>query len=143
MNPEVSELSTENQVKTVDGYVVPSLVTRRASTTVELAPGESFMIAGLMRDDIRTTIDQLPGADSVPVLGALFRSTAYNRNETELVISVTPYLVDPVRGTDVKLPTDDFRPASFMESIFYGAIASTHGEKDPSAEGPVGFMTDN
>ena len=59
------------------------------------------------------------------------------------MISVTPYLVDPVRGTDVKLPTDDFRPASFMESIFYGAIASTHGEKDPSAEGPVGFMTDN
>ena len=111
--------------------------------TIELAPGESFMLAGLMRDDISTTIDQLPGAGDIPVLGALFRSTAYKRNETELVISVTPYLVDPVKGADIKLPTDDLRPASFMESIFFGALGSTHGDKDPSLEGPTGFMTDN
>lgn len=143
VNPEVSQLSNDNSIKTSDGYTAPSLITRRASTTVELAPGESFMIAGLMRDDISSSIDQLPGAGNIPVLGALFRSTAFNRNETELVISVTPYLVDPVKGTDIKLPTDDFRPASFMESIFFGALGSTRGDKDPSAEGPTGFMTDN
>ncbi len=143
VNPEVSQLSNDNSIKTSDGYTAPSLITRRASTTVELAPGESFMIAGLMRDDISSSIDQLPGAGNIPVLGALFRSTAFNRNETELVISVTPYLVDPVKGTDIKLPTDDFRPASFMESIFFGALGSARGDKDPSAEGPTGFMTDN
>lgn len=143
VNPEVSEISNDNSIRTSDGYTAPSFITRRASTTVELAPGESFMIAGLMRDDINTSIDQLPGAGNIPVLGALFRSTAFNRRETELVITVTPYLVDPIKGSDMKLPTDDFRPASFMESIFFGAIGSTHGEKDPTAEGPTGFMTDN
>ena len=143
VNPEVSETSQQNQITTSDGFIAPSIITRRASTTVELAPGETFMLAGLMRDDISTSISQLPGAGDIPVLGALFRSTAYSRNETELVISVTPYLVDPVKGTDIKLPTDDYRPASFMESIFFGALGSNKGEKDPSLEGPAGFMTDN
>jgi pilus assembly protein CpaC len=143
VNPEVSEVSSQNSLTTSGGYTAPSIITRRASTTVELAPGESFMIAGLMRDDVSTSIDQLPGAGDIPVLGALFRSTAFKRNESELVISVTPYLVDPVKGTDIKLPTDDYRPASFMESIFFGAMSSTRNEQDPSAEGPVGFMTDN
>lgn len=143
VNPEVSELSNENAISTSSGISAKSIITRRASTTVELAPGESFMIAGLMSDNMNTSIDQLPGAGEIPVLGALFRSTAFKRNETELVISVTPYLVDPVKGTDIKLPTDDYRPASFMESVFFGALGSTRGEKDPSAEGPTGFMTDN
>ncbi len=143
VNPEVSQTSTQNSITTSDGFVAPSLITRRASTTVELAPGESFMIAGLMRDDINSTIDQIPGAGDIPVLGALFRSTAYNRNETELVISVTPYLVDPAKGSDIKLPTDDFHPASFMDSIFFGALTASHGDKNPSLEGPTGFMTDN
>jgi pilus assembly protein CpaC len=143
VNPEVSELSNENAVTTSTGVTAKSIITRRASTTVELAPGESFMIAGLMSDTINTSIDQLPGAGDIPVLGALFRSTAFKRNETELVIAVTPYLVDPVKGSDIKLPTDDYRPASFMESIFFGALGTTRGEKDPSLEGPTGFMTDN
>lgn len=143
VNPEFSQISNENSIRTSDGFTAPSFVTRRASTTVELAPGESFMIAGLLRDDINTTINQIPGAGDIPVLGALFRSTAFQHNETELVIAVTPYLVDPARGTDIKLPSDDFRPASFMESIFFGAMSGTRGEKDPSLEGPSGFMTDN
>ena len=143
VNPEFSQISNENSIRTSDGFTAPSFVTRRASTTVELAPGESFMIAGLIRDDINTTINQIPGAGDIPVLGALFRSTAFQHNETELVITVTPYLVDPAKGTDIKLPTDDFRPASFMESIFFGAISGNRGDKDPSLEGPSGFMTDN
>ncbi|MFM9890935.1 MAG: type II and III secretion system protein family protein [Rickettsiales bacterium] len=143
VNPEVSEPSNDSAIRTTDGFVAPSFVTRRASTTVELAPGESFMIAGLLSDRINSQIDQLPGAGNIPVLGALFRSTAYQHSETELVISVTPYLVDPIKDGDLKLPTDDFRPASFMESIFFGALASNRGNKDASAEGPSGFMTDN
>ncbi len=142
VQPEVSDISTENSINTA-GFNIPSFVTRRASTTVELAPGESFMIAGLLRDDMTSKISQLPGADEVPVLGALFRSTAYTRRETELVIAVTPYVVDPLKDGDIKLPTDDFRPATFFESIFFGALASSKGGKEPSLEGPAGFMTDN
>ncbi len=140
--PEVSDTSNEHSFTTSDGFVVPSIVTRRASTTVELAPGESFMIAGLLRDSSTSTINQIPGAGDIPILGALFRSVAYQRKETELVIAVTPYLVDPVKDSDIKLPTDDYHPASFLESIFFGAVSSNHGLKDPSLEGPTGFMTD-
>ena len=142
VQPEVSEISNQNQA-IISGFVAPSIITRRASTTVELAPGESFMLAGLLRDDVTATIDQLPGAGEIPILGALFRSTAYKRQETELVISVTPYLVDPIKDSDIKMPTDDFRPATFFEQVFFGAVASNKGAKDPSPEGPTGFMTDN
>ncbi len=142
VQPEVSEISNENTIQTDDGFTAPSIITRRASTTVELAPGESFMIAGLIRDGMSTQINELPGVGEIPVLSALFRSTQFQRNETELVIAVTPYLVDPVRGSDIKMPTDDFRPASFTESIFFGALGSSRVGKDPSLEGPSGFMTD-
>jgi pilus assembly protein CpaC len=144
VNPEVSEISNENSIRTASGFNAPSIITRRASTTVELAPGESFMIAGLMRDDISSTIDQLPGAGNIPVLGALFRSTAFRRNETELVIAVTPYLVDPLKSGDIKMPTDDFRPATFMESVFMGRISGNQSTSQRlRPEGPAGFMTDN
>lgn len=141
VQPEVSEISFEQTIDTGDGFQAPSIITRRASTTVELAPGESFMIAGLIRDNMSTNINELPGVGEIPVLSALFRSTSYQRNESELVIAVTPYIVDPIKGSDVKLPTDDFRPASFMESIFFGALSGTRGDQ-PSVEGPSGFMTD-
>ena len=140
--PEVSEVSRENQA-TINGFIAPSIITRRASTTVELAPGEAFMIAGLLTDNVSTTIDQLPGAGEIPVLGALFRSTAYQRKETELVIAVTPYIVDPVKDSDIKMPTDDFRPAAFFESVFYGAVSAGKTERKTSLEGTTGFMTDN
>lgn len=146
VQPEVSEISEADNV-VVNNFVVPSITTRRAKTTVELAPGESFMIAGLIRDQMNSTIKQIPGIAEIPVLSALFRSTAYQRNETELVIAVTPYVVDPLKSSDVRLPTDDFRPASTMESFFYGALGSLQGDvrrlsQTPSLEGPVGFMVD-
>lgn len=144
VNPEVSEPSNDRAFETEDGLIAPSLITRRASTTVELAPGESFMIAGLIRDNITSQISQLPGASEIPILGALARSTSFQRNESELVIAVTPYLVDPLKSGDVKLPTDNFRPASTMESMFYGALGKVFGSRSqtPSMEGPVGFITD-
>ena len=146
VQPEVSELDNSIAVN-VGGFNVPGITTRRAKTTVELAPGESFMIAGLIKDEARTTIDNLPGAKELPVLGALFRSTDFRRNETELVIAVTPYLVDPVRGSDIKMPTDGFAHASDMDMIFYGALGTLgngalHRSNTPMLEGPVGFMVD-
>lgn len=145
VQPEVSEISTANSV-VMNGFTIPSITTRRAKTTVELAPGESFMIAGLIKDNTKASIDQLPGLKELPVLGALFRSTEFQRNETELVISVTPYMVDPLKNSDVKLPTDDFRPASQMEMFFYGALGAIttdeHSAYIPQLEGPTGFMVD-
>ena len=144
--PEVSELSDEDSVQ-VSGVTIPALTTRRAKTTVELAPGESFMIAGLLRDEMSSILRQLPGINEIPILGALFRSSDYQRNESELVIAVTPYLVDPMKSSDVRLPTDGLRPPSTMEMMFYGALSSiAHGERrisqTPMLEGPIGFMLD-
>ena len=146
VSPEVSEIDT-SQSTTANGITIPGLSTRRAKTTVELAPGESFMIAGLISDRMNANIGQVPGAAEIPILGALLRSTAYQRKETELVIAVTPYIVDPLASEDVRFPTDDFRPASVMEQFFYGALGSMSGNvyrasQTPSLEGPVGFMVD-
>ena len=89
--PEVSQLDPRNSLR-ISGFDVPSLTVRRASTTVELRDGESFAIAGLLQQDYTNTIRQLPGVGDIPVLGALFRSTRWRRQETELVIIVTPRL---------------------------------------------------
>ncbi len=143
VQPEISEVSNERAIN-IGGFSAPSFNTRRASTTVELAPGESFMIAGLIKDTLVSQIDQLPGAAEVPILSALFRSTSFQRNETEMVIAVTPYIVDPLKSGEVKLPTDNFRPASFTESIFLGGLSAQPqwGGDGPTLEGPSGFMTD-
>lgn len=146
VEPEVSEISTEGAI-VINDIQIPAIATRRAKTTVELAPGESFMIGGLILDEMRSTIEQLPGISEVPVLSALFRSTAYQREETELVLAITPYLVDPMLSGDVKLPTDELKPASVMESFFYGALGSLSDDAErisqtPSLEGPIGFMVD-
>ncbi len=144
--PEVSEISRENAI-VLNNIEIPALNTRRARTTVEMAPGESFMVAGLIQDRMQSQIEQLPGVGEIPILSALFRSTSYQREETELVLAVTPYIVDPLASSDVKLPTDEFQPASVMESFFYGAMGALTNDSErisqtPSLEGPVGFMVD-
>lgn len=108
VRPEVSELSTEGAI-TMDGFQIPALTIRRAETTVELGSGESFMIAGLMNNRSIGAIDKVPGLGDVPILGTLFKSDSFRRGETELVIVVTPYLVNPVSANDIKLPTDAFQ----------------------------------
>lgn len=105
VEPEVSSIDPTASV-TVNGLVVPGLQTRRASTTVELRDGESFAIAGLLRRDFQTTVRQLPILGSLPIIGALFRSSGFQKGETELLIIVTPRLVAPIRPEQVRLPTD-------------------------------------
>ena len=105
IEPEVSSIDPTASV-TVDGLVVPGLQTRRASTTVELRDGESFAIAGLLRRDIQTTVNQVPILGSLPIIGSLFRSSGFQKGETELLIVVTPRLVAPLRPEQVRLPTD-------------------------------------
>jgi pilus assembly protein CpaC len=103
--PEVSATSNENAV-VVGSFVVPSLTTRRAETTVELASGQSFAIAGLIQDRSQIDGDKVPGLGDIPVLGELFHSDKFSRKETELVIVVTPYIVQPVGSQRMAVPTD-------------------------------------
>jgi len=116
VRPEVSELSSEGSVS-INGISIPALTVRRAETTVELGSGQSFMIAGLLKNSSQNTISKMPGAGDLPVLGSLFRSTAYQKGETELVIVVTPYLVNPVDANKITLPTDGFKSADAVQQL--------------------------
>jgi pilus assembly protein CpaC len=119
VRPEVSELSQEGAIQ-INGFTIPSLTTRRAETTVELGSGQSFMIGGLLRNSSGNTINKAPILGSLPIIGALFRSNAFKRNETELVIVVTPYLVRPVNASQIALPTDGYRSANTAEQVLLG-----------------------
>ena len=113
VTPEVSELDRQNGI-VLDNIIIPALRTRRATTTVELKHGQSFAIAGLLQKEFINDLDQMPGVASIPILGALTRSARYKRQETELAIIVTPYIVAPVEDDSLALPTDYFiRPHEF------------------------------
>jgi pilus assembly protein CpaC len=118
VRPEVSEISSAGSV-TLNGFVVPALTTRRAETTVELGSGQSFMLAGLLQNRNNNSIQKAPFLGDLPILGALFRSTSYQRNETELVIIVTPYLVRPVSG-QLADPTQGYRAPNDAQMILGG-----------------------
>jgi pilus assembly protein CpaC len=133
VRPEVSELSNEGSVKTGD-FTVPALTTRRAETTVELGSGQSFMIAGLLRNSSSNDIEKAPFLGDLPILGALFRSTRFRRAETELVIVVTPYLVRPV-SNQLALPTDGLRMPSDPVRVIEGQTYSSQGR--PAAPAPA------
>lgn len=117
--PEVSALDEQAGVE-FDGLRIPGLVTRRALTTVELRDGQSFAIAGLLQSEFKDNIKQFPGLGDVPILGALLRSTDYQRSETELVIIVTPHLVRPVSSDALNLPTDLMDHPSEVEMFMLG-----------------------
>lgn len=119
IEPEVSSIDPTASIS-INGLVVPGLQTRRASTTVELRDGESFAIAGLIRRDFQTTVRQLPILGSIPILGALFRSSSFQKGETELLIIVTPRLVAPIRPNQVRLPTDRIEDPRAIDVLIDG-----------------------
>ncbi len=119
IEPEVSSIDPSASIS-IGGLVVPGLQTRRASTTVELRDGESFAIAGLIRRDFQTTVRQLPILGSIPILGALFRSSSFQKGETELLIVVTPRLVAPIRPQQVRLPTDRIEDPRAIDVLIDG-----------------------
>lgn len=96
---------------------VPALKSRSAETTVELGSGQAFMIAGLLNNGTSNNIDKVPGIGDIPILGSLFKSRRFQRDETELVIVVTPYLVRPMNAADVRLPTDGYRNATTLQGL--------------------------
>jgi pilus assembly protein CpaC len=122
VRPEVSDISNANSV-TINGFVVPSITTRMADTTVELGSGQSFMIAGLMQNSANSSVDKLPGAGDIPIIGALFKSNGWRKNETELMIVITPYLVKPVSDSEIKLPTDGYNSPNDLERVLLGKLA--------------------
>ena len=120
IEPEVSQLDFSHTV-TIGGLAVPPLIVRRASTTVELRDGQSFVIGGLLQSIGQNAISQLPWLGDVPVLGALFRSASYQKNETDLAIIVTPRLVRPARPGDIlKTPLDASRPVNDVDLFLMG-----------------------
>ena len=132
VRPEVSELSEAGSVKLGD-FVIPALTTRRAETTVELGSGQSFMIAGLLQNRNRNNVSKAPFLGDLPILGTLFRSTNFQRDETELVIVVTPYLVRPV-SRQLALPTDGYRAPTDVQHILEGqTYRGTSGAVSPTA----------
>ncbi|HXN42774.1 MAG TPA: type II and III secretion system protein family protein [Xanthobacteraceae bacterium] len=125
IEPEVSQLDPTNVI-TVSGTTIPSLIVRRANTTVELRDGQSFAIGGLLQNNVDAQQKQLPWLGSVPVLGALFRSALYQKKETDLVIIVTPHIVQPMRPGDVaRVPTDDAFPGNDADVFLLGEAEIT------------------
>ncbi len=120
IKPEVSQLDTSHPVQ-VAGISIPPLIVRRASTTLELRDGQSFMLGGLLQNTSNNDQDQLPWLGDVPVLGALFRSTQYQKNETDLVILVTPHIVRPLAPNNpLHTPLDNTLPANDVDFFLMG-----------------------
>ncbi|MGV3479481.1 MAG: type II and III secretion system protein family protein [Sphingobium sp.] len=137
VTPEVSSIDPSASV-TINGLVVPGLLTRRAKTTVELRDGQSFAIAGLLRNDFQDTVRQLPLLGSIPILGALFRSTGFQKQETELVIIVTPRLVQPMAAGEARLPTERVGNPHELDLFMMGRTDKAVGINplDPNAPPP-------
>lgn len=126
IRPEVSSLTNETSVQ-LNGTNVPSKLIRTAETTIELASGQSFALAGLLQSNENTNLTQLPFLGDIPIIGALFRSSQFERNETELVIIATVYTVEPSSARQYQLPQDGFEPYSDLERMLNGRIAKPSG----------------
>lgn len=151
ISTEVSELTSLGAYSVSGGsgssssLTVPGLNVRRAETTVELPSGGSFMIAGLLQQTTKQTIDSLPGMTSMPILGSLFRSRDFLNGETELVIIVTPYIVDPTKPQNLQTPADGLRIADDMSTVLLGRLnkvvkAPAGANAGRAYQGPVGYV---
>jgi pilus assembly protein CpaC len=156
IRPEASQLSNTGAVSVpISGnstVTIPALTVRRAETTLELGSGESFALAGLLQHNVEQDISKVPGLGDIPILGQLFRSQRFQKNETELVIIVTPYLVKPAPTVaSLQAPTDGFVTPHDVQTIING---TTYRQTLPAGEkvrvapggqglvGPVGFRMD-
>ncbi|MEO0815892.1 MAG: type II and III secretion system protein family protein [Pseudomonadota bacterium] len=137
---EFSELAAQGAVGGI-----PSLTTRKVETNVELPSGRSMMIAGLIQSRTRQELDQIPGIKNVPVLGSLFQSRDFTNDETELVIMITPYLVDSASKHDMRTPADGFANPSDRDAILFGRLNQMYSNGDArlnanTYRAPVGFI---
>ncbi|MGE3301759.1 MAG: type II and III secretion system protein family protein [Hyphomonadaceae bacterium] len=159
LSTEVSDLTADGAINTGDqvftdangqrnvirGITIPALQVRRAETTVEMPSGGSLMMAGLIQERTRQALEGIPGAKDLPIFGSLFRSRDFLNNETELVIIVTPYLVEPTSAKKLKTPGDGYMNASDaasflsgrLNAVYKGGTANTDGKR---LQGPAGHV---
>lgn len=157
ISTEVSEITFVNSFElsssvTDDGtsvasFTIPGVSIRRADTVVELPSGGSLMLAGLLQENLNSEIGGIPYAKDVPVLGSLFRSQEFQNDESELVIIVTPYLVDSVHESDLRDPGEGIVPATTVQTLLFGKLVSAYGlagtgAGDEMPTGPMGFIID-
>jgi pilus assembly protein CpaC len=150
VSTEVSALSAQNSVVVPfgdDSFQILGLSTRRANSTIELPSGGGIMIAGLLQNDITSSINGVPGLMDLPILGSLFRSTSFQRNETELVILVNVMLAKPVDPDMLATPTDGFAPSHDLDRYFLGKMQSLYVKRPPDGsqpsegpKGPIGYI---
>jgi pilus assembly protein CpaC len=135
VRPEVSTVDMTNAVS-LSGFVIPALATRRIESTIELGPGQSFVIGGLIDDRASEAFSRMPGLSSIPVLGALFRSRVEDRSKVELVVMVTPETVEPVTASDPALvpaiPMERLQPVLYPEGVPAGSKAGPSAKKSPA-----------
>lgn len=150
ISTEVSELTTSGAFSltnssTSTNLTIPALNVRRAETSVELPSGGAMMIAGLLKEDTKQALDSLPGMTTLPVLGSLFRSRDYLSGETELVIIVTPYLVQPTSPDKLQTPVDGLKIANDAQTILLGQLTKAYKAKPQpqtgrAYQGPIGYV---
>lgn len=145
ISTEVSEPTTENSFETGgDGGDILGLRVRRASTVVELPAGGSLVIAGMIREEARNAYDGVPGVKDIPGIGALFRNRDSQSVQTELVVIVTPYLVDPTHPDKLQTPLEGFKPANDRQQLLMGRLNTVYGDKASAGAlaGPFGHVVD-
>ena len=124
ISPEVSELDFRNAVS-FQGFIIPGITTRRVSTVVELADGQSFAIAGLLNDRLIENIRKYPFIGEIPIIGNLFKTSNFEKQERELIVIVTPHLVRPLDKAKQTLPTDQFFEPNDIEFYLFGKLEAT------------------
>jgi pilus assembly protein CpaC len=145
LNTEVSAIDRTLTVR-LSNTEIPGLTVRRASSTVEMASGGSIMIAGLLQNDIASDLSGLPGLMDIPVLGALFKSSSFQRHESELVVIVSAYVVQPLEKAELALPTDGFAPSSDLDRLLLNRLQENYLVRSPATpvpaelRGPVGYI---
>jgi len=149
LSSEVSELTNTGSFTSSTGtggggFTIPALSVRRTETTVELPSGGSFAVAGLMQHNTKQVIDGFPGVKDLPVLGALFRSRDFQNDETELVVLVSAYMVQPNAEKSFSAPTDGFVAPTDPETLLLGRLNAVYKNSakplTPVATAPVGFV---
>jgi pilus assembly protein CpaC len=150
VSTEVSALSQQNSVVIPfgdDSFQILGLQTRRANSTIELPSGGGIMIAGLLQNDIQSSVNGVPGLMDLPILGSLFRSTSFQKNETELVIIVNVMLAKPVDPDLLASPTDGFAPSHDLDRYFLGHLQNIYVKRPPAGsqptegpKGPIGYI---
>jgi pilus assembly protein CpaC len=144
INTEVSELSNENAITVGNGtgvdLTINALTVRRAETTVELPSGGSMIMAGLIEDNLKQQINGIPGLKNLPILGTLFRSRDFQSEQTELVVIVTPYVVNPVNEKQLAMPFERFNAPTDRQTILFGRLNKIYGI---AGDGPKGTYHGN